>query len=77
MISEHLAKEARRLLADEVLSLALDGMRAEALERLVRADAADMTEITRQQAKVAAVDDFRGELEGHILALPAEEERPV
>jgi hypothetical protein len=77
MTSEHLAKEADRLLADDVLQHALDNMRQEALESLARADPADSIMITRLQAGVASVDEFRSELERYILAIPEEEERPV
>lgn len=69
MNKEHLAKEAARLLADDVLIGALASIRGEALDALATADADDKTEILRQQAIVAVVDRFGGVLQRHIDAM--------
>ncbi len=69
MTKEHLAKEASRLLSDDVLIGALASIREEALDALATADADDKTEILRQQAIVAVVDRFGGVLRRHIDAL--------
>lgn len=69
MNREHLAKEAARLLSDDVLIAALASIRGEALDALATTDAADMQKILRQQAIVAVVDGFGGVLRRHIDAL--------
>lgn len=69
MSKDHLAKEAARLLADDVLIDALESVRVEALEVLATTDAANMQEILRQQAIVAVVDRFGGTLRRHVEAL--------
>lgn len=72
MKPEHLAKEAERLLRDEVLNQALDGMRKEALEDLAVEDVEEPLAILRLQQRIAAVDEFRGMLNRYILAASTE-----
>lgn len=64
MNPEHYAKEAQRLLADDVLTYAFDTIRAGALEALALADADSKTAILRLQQKVAVIDEIRSELLG-------------
>lgn len=64
---EHLVKEADRLLSDEILKLAFDNVRAEALEALALADADDKTAILRLQAKVTVIQEVRDELSRMII----------
>lgn len=66
MRAEHLAREASRLLNDEVLQEALAAIRLEALEDLARADADDRTAILRLQAKVSVVEEFCDQLRRYI-----------
>jgi uncharacterized protein YfdQ (DUF2303 family) len=67
---EHYAKEAERLLADDVLKHAFDTVRADALEALVTADVNDPIKVLRLQQTVAVIDDIRAELRGAIARLP-------
>jgi hypothetical protein len=69
MDRDHYAKEAERLLRDDVLNFALDLIREEALEELATADPADMVTLLRHQQTVAVVDGIRGELRGATLRL--------
>ena len=62
-MSDHLAKEAARLLADDTLKAVLDRVRQDALEELATATDG----ILRLQALVAAVDAIRSELRAMIL----------
>lgn len=57
-MTEHDAKEAARLLADDSLKAVFDRVRQEALEDLATAT----DDILRLQALVAAVDAIRAEL---------------
>lgn len=68
MNPDHLAKEADRLLHDDVLNHALDALRTEALEDLAVEDVDDALAILRLQQRVAVVDEFRGMLNRYILA---------
>lgn len=61
------ALEAERLLADETLNAALDTMRADAIGKLIKADPSDFSDVARAQSRVAAVDDFRQELNRFLL----------
>ena len=70
MNPEHYAKEAERLLADEVLKHALDTVRADALEALVIADVNDPIKVLRLQQTVVVIDDIRAELRAAIARLP-------
>jgi hypothetical protein len=73
-MSDHYAKEADRLLADDTLTEAFDRVRQEALEALAVAKSED---ILRLQAMVAAIDQIRDELRAMVLRKsPTEEESP-
>ena len=71
MDAEYLAKEADRLLRDDVLNRALDAIRQATLEDLATANAGDPNMVLRFQQKVAAIDDLRGELKAAILRRPS------
>ena len=64
---EHLAREAERLLADEVLRLAFDAVRQDAIEALASVDADDRTAILRLQARAVVVDEVRAQLQAMIM----------
>ena len=66
MDPHHYAKEAARLLADDVLNHALDKVSAEALGALAVADVDDKTSLLRLQQKVEAVEDIRSELRNAV-----------
>ena len=70
MNPEHYAKEADRLLADEVLKHAFDTVRADALEALVSADVNDPIKVLRLQQTVVVIDDIRAELRAATARLP-------
>jgi hypothetical protein len=72
-LSEHLAKEAARLQADEIFQKALDDIRAEALNALAGANADDKTMILRLQQKVAVIDEIRTVLHRYIMAADVQE----
>jgi hypothetical protein len=73
-MSDHYAKEADRLLADDTLTEAFDRVRQEALEALAVAKSED---ILRLQAMVAAIDQIRDELRAMVLRKsPTEEASP-
>ena len=66
-MSDHFAKEAARLLADDVLNKAFDDVRRDALEALATADAGNTTAVLRLQAHVAAIDEVRASLRAMII----------
>lgn len=66
--AEHYAKEAERLLTDEVLTAAFNKVRSEALEALALADADQKTEILRLQAIAGVVTEVRNLLDAAIKA---------
>jgi hypothetical protein len=72
-LSDHLAKEADRLKSDPIFNMALDAIRAEALEGLALIAADDTTAVLRLQAKVSAVDEIRNVLDRYIMAADAQE----
>ena len=73
-MSDHLAKEAARLKADELFNQALDAIRSEALDSLATADADSFTDIVRLQQRVLVVDEIRATLDRYIIAVePAED----
>lgn len=74
MRDEHLAKEAARLKADEVLAYAFDEIRREALEALATANADDKTLILRLQQSVVAIDEIRTTLDRYIMRLAVQEQ---
>lgn len=67
-MNDHFAREAERLQKDDTLNKALDGMRAEALDVLVSADADDTTGIVRAQQRVLVIDEFRAQLAHMVMA---------
>jgi hypothetical protein len=69
---ERLKLEAERLRESEALQVAFDTARREALEALAVADAADVMGVLRLQAKVAAIDEVRMQLDRMIIAAPKE-----
>jgi hypothetical protein len=73
-MSDHLAKEADRLKHDEIFNMALDAIRAEALEGLARIDADDITPILKLQSRVFVVDEIRATLDAYILAADVQED---
>jgi hypothetical protein len=66
--ADHFAKEAERLLTDEVLTTAFDRVRLEALEALAVADAGDTKEVLRLQAIAGVVTEVRSLLGAMIAA---------
>lgn len=66
--ADHYAKEAERLLTDEVLSTAFDRVRLEALEALAIVDTDNKTEILRLQAIAGVVTEVRSLLHAMIAA---------
>jgi hypothetical protein len=69
---ERLKLEAERLRENEALQAAFDMARREALEALAVADVADVNAMLRLQAKVAAIDEIRMQLDRMIIAAPKE-----
>lgn len=67
MNDEHYAKEAQRLLTDDVLAEAMTNVRLSALTRLATVDASNTNEILRLQAIANCLEDVKGELEAMIL----------
>lgn len=61
---------ATRLKSDDVLQLAFDRARADALESLSKADPNDFTVIVGWQQRIAAIDDIRRTLDTMILQGP-------
>jgi ketosteroid isomerase-like protein len=74
MLNDHLAKEADRLKNDEIFNMALDRIRAEALEGLAQIDADDITAVLKLQCRVFAVDEIRSTLDAYILAADVPED---
>ena len=71
MDPNHYAKEAARLLADDVLNHALDKVSAEALAALAVANVDDKTSLLRLQERVGAVEDIRSELRSAVNRVKA------
>jgi hypothetical protein len=67
MNEEHLAKEAQRLLHDEVLLKAIASAQKDAMDGLVTVKADDTIEIQRLQARVLAFDEILANLEAMVL----------
>ena len=67
MTEGYLAKEAARLLADEVLLAAFDRVRREALEALAICQAENTTQVLRLQAKVGVIEEVLSELHAMII----------
>ena len=73
-MSDHLAKEAARLKADDIFNQALDLIRSEALDALVTANADSFTDIVRLQQRVAVIDEIRATLDRYIMAAGSQQE---
>ena len=71
MNPDHYAKEASRLLADDVLNHALDKVMAEAKDALAVANVDDKTSLLRLQERVGAVEDIRQELRSAVNRVKA------
>ena len=71
MDPNHYAKEASRLLADDVLNHALDKVMAEAKDALAIANVDDKTSLLRLQERVGAVEDIRSELRSAVNRVKA------
>ena len=72
-MSDHLAKEAARLKADDIFNKALDDIRSESLEALAVADVDSLTTILRWQSRVMVVDEIRNVLDRYIMAADVQE----
>jgi hypothetical protein len=70
----HLAKEAARLKADPIFNKALDDIRADALNELVKASADDKSNIIRLQQVAQVTDEIRNVLDRYILAADVQED---
>lgn len=68
MNDDHYAKEARRLLNDDVFAEAMTTVRMNALVALGEVDPSNTKEIMRLQAIARCLDDVKSELERAILA---------
>ena len=73
MTPETAAAEARRLLEDRVLRLAIQGIRMEAVEDLVAADASQVLMVLRAQERIKLCDEIFVMLERFIQAVPADD----
>lgn len=71
MDQNYYAKEAARLLADDVLNHALDKVAAEAKDALATANVDDRTSLLRLQERVGAVEDIRSELRSAVNRVKA------
>lgn len=72
-MSDHLAKEADRLKSDEIFNMALDAIRAEALEGLALADANDTATIQKLQSRIFSVNEIRTLMDRWIMAADVQE----
>lgn len=70
MTPETAASEAKRLLDDRVLRMAIQGLRMEAMEDLVAADAGQVLEVMRAQERIKVCDDLFVMLTRFIEAVP-------
>jgi hypothetical protein len=66
MDKAQLAAEAQRIKENEAFQAALDAMRRDAVEGLVRTPATDIEAIRDHQARARVVDELRGNLEAFI-----------
>lgn len=66
MDAEQIAQQAMSLRDNEAFQAALDGIRTDALDALIRADATDALAINKHQATVRVVDNLRADLDGFI-----------
>ena len=77
MKKDHLAKEAERLLKDDVLLFAIDQMKQDALDALVKADAGNQIEVLRAQQRVEACEEILSVLGNYVDAGKTPDRRPV
>lgn len=73
MTSDHLAKEAERLKADPIFNKALDDIRADALNELVKANPDDKSNIIRLQQVAVVAEEIRAVLDRYIMAADVQE----
>lgn len=66
MDTDQIAQQAMSLRDNEAFQAALDGIRNDALDALIRADATDAPAINKHQATVRVVDNLRADLDGFI-----------
>lgn len=66
MDTDQIAQRAMSLRDNEAFQAALDGIRNDALDALIRADATDAPAINKHQATVRVVDNLRADLDGFI-----------
>lgn len=71
MSRDYFAKEAERLLRDDVLNATWDELRTEALDALVSVPAGDTLMVLKWQQRIQAIDEIRAALSRHI---PMEEQ---
>ena len=74
MTSEHLAKEADRLKNDPIFIKALDDIRADALNELVKANPDDKSNIIRLQQVATVTEEIRNVLDRYIMAADVQED---
>jgi hypothetical protein len=76
MDDQHLAKEAARLLGDDVLISAFRQVRQNALEALAATKPDDAIEIMRQQSIAAVIPEILSLLRSAIIAVPQDQDGP-
>ena len=74
MTSEHLAKEADRLKNDPIFIKALDDIRADALNELVKANPDDKSNIIRLQQVATVTEEIRNVLDRYIMAADVQDD---
>lgn len=74
MTSEHLAQEADRLKNDPIFIKALEDIRADALNELVKADPDDKSNIIRLQQVAVVTEEIRTVLDRYIMAAPVRDQ---
>ncbi len=73
MTPEHLAKEAERLKNDPIFIKALDDIRADAIDQLVKANADDKSNIIRLQQVAMVTEEIRNVLDRYVTAADVQE----
>ena len=66
---KELAREAEQLLENGVLNKAIEDIRAEAVDTLVKADAGDPIAVLKAQARYEACEEITLQLNRYILAV--------
>lgn len=74
MTRDHLAQEAERLKNDPIFIKALEDIRADAINELVKANADDKSNIIRLQQVAVVTEEIRNVLDRYILAADVQEE---